>query len=268
MTAGLPALHAGFLREASERLRDDARIVGLAIGGSLVAGAVDEWSDLDFVVAVEPDAEEAVLADRVRIAARLGRLVAAFTGEHVGEPRLLICLYGPPLLHVDLKFVRLPDVAARVADPTILWERGGRLTAALGATRPVAPVVDRQWIEDRFWVWVHYVAGKIGRGELYEAHDALAFLRARVFGPLAAAGRGVRPSGVRKIERVAPDVADAMRATLVGHDAVACVDALRAAVRLYRRLRDGAVVERRADAEALAVAYLDDVAARVGAGGG
>jgi hypothetical protein len=31
-------------------------------------------------------------------------LLVGFTGEHVGEPRVLICLYGPPVLHVDLKF--------------------------------------------------------------------------------------------------------------------------------------------------------------------
>lgn len=27
------------------------------------------------------------------------------------------------------------------------------------------PGLDFQWIEDRFWIWVHYAALKIGRGE-------------------------------------------------------------------------------------------------------
>lgn len=48
------------------------------------------------------------------LAGTLGHLLHAFTGEHVGEPRLLICLYGPELLHVDLKFVTLEMLTQRV----------------------------------------------------------------------------------------------------------------------------------------------------------
>src|SRR5438477_114711 len=120
---GLPEAHASFLRHALERLGEDSRLVGVAAGGSYLTGAMDEWSDLDLVVAVEPAAYAAVIADRPRIAASLGRLLAAFTGEHVGEPRVLICLYGAPLLHVDLKFVTLAAAAERVEDPAVLWER-------------------------------------------------------------------------------------------------------------------------------------------------
>ena len=50
---------------------------------------------------------------------------ATFTGEHVGESRVLICLYGPPLLHVDLKFVSLSDAAM-----------GRQETARSGGTGP------------------------------------------------------------------------------------------------------------------------------------
>ncbi|MBI2206762.1 MAG: hypothetical protein HYU41_23240 [Candidatus Rokubacteria bacterium] len=41
-----------------------------------------------------------------------------------------------------------------------------------------------QWIEDRFWVRMHYIAAKIARGELFEAIDGLVFVRSRVLGPL------------------------------------------------------------------------------------
>jgi hypothetical protein len=50
---------------------------------------------------------------------------SAFSGEHVGEPRALICLYGPPLLPVDLKFVSLSDAAM-----------GRQETARSGGTGP------------------------------------------------------------------------------------------------------------------------------------
>jgi hypothetical protein len=36
---------------------------------------------------------------------------------------------------------------------------------------------DLQWLEDGSWVWVHYIATKIARGELLEAVDALGFVR-------------------------------------------------------------------------------------------
>jgi hypothetical protein len=265
MTDGVPALHAEFLRRALERLRQDARLVGVAAGGSYLSRTMDEYSDLDLVVAVEPHAYAAVLEERPAIAASLGPLLAAFTGEHVGEPRVLICLYGPPLLHVDLKFVRLPDVADRVEDPAVLWERDGRVTEALRAGVARFPAPDRQWIEDRFWVWVHYVAAKIGRGELFEAQDGLAVLRGRVLGPLALEEAGARPAGVRRLETSVPERAREMEAALPAHSPGSCLAALRAAANLYRAMRGEG--ERRAlvprgEAEAAAMAYLDEIERR------
>src|SRR5262245_32208294 len=111
---------------------------------------------------------DAVMAARREVAASFGHLLAAFTGEHVGEPRLLICLYDAPLLHVDLKCVSIADVAERVEEPAVLWQRDGRLTAALSTGVAEYPTPTPAWIEDRFWIWVRYGAGKIGRGELFE----------------------------------------------------------------------------------------------------
>jgi hypothetical protein len=64
----------------------------------------------------------------------------------------------------------------------VLWEREGRLTTALAAGTAVYPAP--AWIEERFWIWVHYAAAKIGRGELCEVIDFLAFLRGTVLEPL------------------------------------------------------------------------------------
>jgi hypothetical protein len=264
--AVVPEPHASFLRNALDRLAPDPRIVGIAAGGSYVAQSMDEFSDLDLVIAVEANAYDAVLRERRTIADGLGRVLAAFTGEHVGEPRLLICLYGPPLLHVDLKFVTLPDLAVRVEDPAVLWERDGRVTAALRAGEARYPEPDLPWIEERFWTWVHYAAGKIGRGELFEAIDVLAFLRRRVLGPLSlAASGGAPPAGLRRVEAAAPRFAAAMEATIAAYTPDSCVAALRAAIELYRELRatlaHGAV-HLNAEAEEAAVAYLAEIEAR------
>ena len=259
----LPESHRAFLDHAVEVLGTDPRIVGVAAGGSYRSDTMDAFSDLDLVVAVEPAEHGAVMAERRRIAAALGTLLAAFTGEHVGEPRLLICLYDRPLLHVDLKFVALPEVAARVEDPAVLWERDGRLTAALRGARAAYPQPDPQWIEDRFWIWVHYAAAKIGRGELFEALDVLAYLRVNVLGPLGLRRAGARPTGVRKIETSAPDFASALRRTVATYDVRECIRATRAAVELYRELRTADVgVVRGEAAERAAMQYLSDVEAQ------
>jgi Nucleotidyltransferase domain len=259
----LPALHARFLAEAVPRLAADARLVGVAAGGSYAAGALDEFSDLDLVIVAEAVAYDEVMGARQPIASGLGSLLVAFTGEHVGEPRLLVCLYGPPLLHVDLKFVRLADLAERVEDPVVLWQRGDRLGSALASGTACYPAPDFQAIEDRFWVLVHYVATKIGRGELLEAVDALSFMRYLALGPLALAHRGGRPTGVRKLEYAAPDLAQLISATVATCDAHACLAALEQAIACYRQLREetpSTGLRRHADAEAATVAFVRELA--------
>jgi hypothetical protein len=255
-----------FLLAAVERCRRTSSLVGLAAGGSFVGGGVDDYSDLDLLVLLDPTASPLDLAERRTLAEGLGPLLAGFTGEHVGEPRLLICLYGPPILHVDLKFLRPDDLVPRVEDPVILWERDGSVTAALGRGAAVYPVPDRQWLEDRFWVWIHYGAAKLGRGELFEALDMLAFLRARVLGPLALEAAGARPTGVRRLESADPDAASKLREVVAAYDPADCVRALRAAIALYRAYRnEGSLrtVVPRSGAEVAAVDYLAEVEARV-----
>jgi len=266
---GIPDVHASFLDRALPRLQADRRLVGVGAAGSFGSGKMDEFSDLDLVIAVEPDSAEAVAAERHRMAAELGPLVAAFTGEHVGEPRVLICLYGSEdghsPLHVDLKFVSLADVAARVDDPVVLWERDGRLSRALQAGDARYPRPDLPWIEERFWVWIHYAALKIGRGELFEAVDFLAFLRAQVLGPLALMEAGAQPAGVRRLEMAAPARAAQLQETMAAYDITSCIQCLYAAAELYRSLRSSVGVSHMIPneaAESVAMAYLADIAAR------
>lgn len=254
------------LQTTLDRVRDavaaDPRFVGLAVGGSLLTGDVDAYSDLDLVVVVSEAAHADVMDDRVAIAAGWGSLVAAFTGEHVGEPRLLICLYDDPLVHVDLKFVTADELAVRIEDPVVLWERGDEVSAAIAQSAPLAPVADPQWIEDRFWVWVHYGAAKLGRGELFEVLELLAFLRAAALAALLSSVEDTPVRGVRRLEQRYPDRVTALSGTTAVYDRDSCVDALRACVQAYRALRDlvATPVVRRDDAERLAIAYLAEVA--------
>jgi predicted nucleotidyltransferase len=264
----MPHEHAGFLAHALPVLQADTRLVGVAIGGSFVTGRLDEFSDLDLVLAVRPSQFEEVLAERPQIAAQLGNLADAFTGEHVGEPRLLICLYTSPILHVDLKFVSLADIANRVEDPVILWEREGCVTTMFTTREAAYPLPDLQWLEARFWIWVHYLCTKIGRGETFETLAGFSFLRERVLGPLALLEAGVQPAGVRKLETAAPARAQAFRKTLPpSYDAQGFCHSLSATIDLYRTLRDALRTEgfqEHTTAEEVSLAYFARIEARAG----
>jgi len=228
--------HRQFVAGALPRLSADPRIVGVAAAGSWATDSMDAHSDVDLVIGVLPTAFDEVMGDRLRIASTLGHLVSGFTGEHVGEPRVLICLYESPLLHVDLKFVDIERIGAVVDRPAVLWERGGFGDALARAfTGYAAP--DTDWLEDRFWTWLHYGVAKVVRGELFEAIDLITFMRGRVLGPLVLQAAGAAPTGVRRIERASPEWARRLEATVPAYTADACLHALAACADSYRELR-------------------------------
>ncbi len=68
----LPDCHRSFLISTIDATQRDARLVGVAAGGSLLADSIDEYSDLDLVIAVEPRAFDGVMQERRRIAGALG----------------------------------------------------------------------------------------------------------------------------------------------------------------------------------------------------
>lgn len=255
----LPIDHQRFLDRAMPILQNDPRILGVAAAGSWITKNMDRFSDLDLIVVSTDGSYAEVMAERMEIAGRLGDLLSGFSGEHVGEPRLIICLYANPLLHVDMKMITLDGLSRRIENPVVLWERNGDLTTAIGSSEPSHPMPDLQWVEDRFWVWVHYGAVKLGRGELFEVIDMLAFMRQQVLGPLALVGHGHLPRGVRRLETLAVEELPDLKRTLAGHDCSSCGAALKAAAALYRRLRDaqaGPELIRRDRAEEAALSYL------------
>ena len=257
----LPEQHQQFVNKTIETLQRDRRFQGLAIGGSALYDQVDTYSDLDLIVIANTDTYDEVLADRLAIAERLGTLLNAFTGEHVGEPRLLICLYDVPLLHVDLKFTKLDAFKRdRVENPVVLWERTRAITDAIRDNPASYPPVDPQWIEDRFWIWVHYGATKLGRGEYLEAIEMLSFWRVYALGPLGKAQAGKLPRGVRFLEAEQPEFATQLGETLPREASLAEVGrAMQAAISIYRQLRDKADIPViRFKTEHAATAYLKD----------
>ena len=253
-----------FANRAKAILETDDEIIGLAVGGSWLTNQMDEFSDLDLILVTRSrisDNKSRMLG----FAERMGSLLSAFTGEHVGEPRLLICLYGDPLLHVDLKFVTLEEFKQRVETPVILLDKEGWLQSALADSKPEFPYLDYQWIEDRFWTWVHYALLKIGRGEYMEAFDFFGFLRMVVFGPLLHIRNGNLPRGVRRVEsELRSEDLDDLKLTLPKIcDRQPLLDSLRHSVLLYRKHRIdlfGNTIALQEKAEHCVMCYFDEIA--------
>ncbi len=238
MTTPVPGPHYAQLDRIVSALRRDDRVEAILASGSFVNGEFDDYSDLDLVVLVRPDVYAATMGERRAIAETIGGLLAAFTGEHVGEPRLLICLYGPPLVHVDLKFVTLADMSL-VERPRLLWAREpAKVQECLDVADIAWPNRSPQWFEDRAWVWLHYCATKLLRGELYEAVGMLAFFREQILGPMLHRRAGRWQRGVRRIEQDAHATA-ALTQTVPALDRAAVMLALQRSIGLYVELRKG-----------------------------
>lgn len=251
----------GFINKALPVFRRDSRIAGVALGGSYVRGAMDEYSDLNFLIAVMPGQEDSVMAERREIAEKLGVLLSSFPGDHAGLPNMLICLYDEPLIHVDLHFIPLNAMRRRTEDPSIIYERGTLLSDEFAAEKAAAPTLDMQWVEDRFWVWVHYAANRIARGELFDAITALSSLRVQILGPMIQIRHGGIPFGVRHIEQLAPDETPQLAQTVALHDRRSCIRALKAATDLYIYLRGAnkSPLYHRAEAQKRALRYLSQI---------
>ncbi len=226
-----------FINNAIGVLQESTDMLGLAIAGSWITDETDSFSDLDLVlvsttkISDNPEQMKAV-------ANQLGTVLSSFTGEHVGETRLLICLYSNPLLHVDIKFLTLDEFHHRIENPVVVWERDNQLTNIIQKTQAVWPYPDYQWIEDRFWVWIHYATLKIGRGELLEAFDFLGFIRMVVLGPLLHIKNGNQPRGVRKVEtKLTMGDFTELRKTVVPMTKTYLVAALWKSIKLYEDLR-------------------------------
>ncbi|WP_141505343.1 nucleotidyltransferase domain-containing protein [Paenibacillus luteus] len=253
-------VHEQFIHQAKEKLSQDRRVRGLLAGGSMMTNTMDEYSDLDLIIVYDSAYQGQIMSERLAIAEGLGTLLSGFTGEHVGEPRVVICLYGPDPLHVDLKFVTLEELNVRIENPLILWEQDQVISHIFEKTFPSHPYPDAQWIEDRFWVWVHYGATKLGRGEWFELIDHITYIRSAVLGPLVLIQNGQLPRGVRKLEKYAINELEDLKKTIPAHSFESCYHALKSAISLYRRLRQASdALLLKEEAEHVSVAYLEEV---------
>ena len=253
---------SNFIELVKEKATIENRIHAVCIAGSYLSDEIDEFSDLDFLIIVDDDSTFK-FSDMVDFAESFGHLLAKFTGDHVGEDRLLICLYETPFLHVDFKFIKLNDFYDRIENPQIIYSKNSLLDDILLNSQPNWPYPNFQWIEDRFWVWIHYASTKLGRGEFFEAIELISFLRNTVLGPFLHIKYDTKPRGVRKLEFILDkDDLDKLVDTLPLFDFESIKKSILACVEIYQNLRESLYfnnVNLSVDAEIKSIEYLNSL---------
>ena len=251
-----------FAYRVANLVKNDGAVIGLAASGSFITNELDEYSDLDLILITK----EKVAGDKdkmVTYAKSFGNFISGFTGEHVGESRVLICLYDDPLLHVDIKFLTLPEFYKRVENPIVLFERENQLTSIINSTKAEWPQPNYQWIEDRFWTWVHYACLKIGRGELMEAFDFLSFLRMTVLSPLMQIKNNKQARGLRRVEtQLSLSDLENLKITIAQYNRASIIKALDNSISIYKSLRRKLypdTVELQTKAEKRSVEYFKEI---------
>ena len=253
--------HRGKLEALAAAAIQDTDILGMTIKRSFALDIADEFSDLDLSFVIRDDVFEDALRRRPQLASAPASPAAAFTAEHVGLPDLLIVLYDD-LVHADFRYVTLSDFPDPEEDLPcrVVWERDGLLSERLAASPTPSPHVDLAWIEERMWTWVWYTQTKILRGEVYEALDALQFLRSRVLFPLLALIRGHRPCASRRAEQLVGDLQQDFAATVAAPTRTDTMEALEKTVDLYLHLADPLLqqqgIEKAKDARQVALRAL------------
>ena len=245
---GGPRGHRELLERAVARLRDNARVVALVVGGSLARGAADPYSDVDLYVVVPDRAFDGVLAERGAVTEAVGPQLFAFDVDPVpGGSTDRIVVYegadGVPV-KLDLMYLKESDLvpAPKWSGCAVLEDDGGRVGDVVArseglAPSPPSPEALRE-LNQKFWVWCWYVFGKIVRGELWEALDGLHNIRSLALVPLLDWAAGRPHEGYRRLEgKLDPETASRLKDTLSPLEPDALHAALRAEVGLFRDLR-------------------------------
>lgn len=180
---------------------------GLAVKGSLAAGNIDRFSDVDAVLITWEGPDEAARWLRSSLE-RKGRVLALFPATHLGLDRLWIHFLEREgeLVKVDVELVDGEDWAGKpdgllLADPE---RRSIDADTSAGGVPTSHHPVTLNGIRHRFTGWTWYTYSKIARGELLEAYDSLGVMRSQALVATLLRLHGLPLEGYRRLESRLP----------------------------------------------------------------
>ena len=233
------------LARATEHFQKDSRILGVLLGGSFASGTPDFYSDVDLYIVVRDEHFADLLAEKETAAAAIGPVLAGFVPDHLGPggDEMYIAVYDG-LVKVDFNYVRQSMMKPnwKLANRLVLTDASGALAGAIRASAGLpTPPPSRQELEalhNKFWTWCWYVFGKVVRGELWEALDAVHGIRSLALVPIAEWDARSPREGHRRLEsRLDDQVRARLAATVSTLDRTALYGALQAEIQLFRKLQ-------------------------------
>ncbi|MBA2712957.1 MAG: aminoglycoside 6-adenylyltransferase [Rubrobacteraceae bacterium] len=239
----LPA-HRALLERVVAYFRDDDRVVGMILGGSLARGIADFYSDIDLYIVTRDESFDALFDGRDAAALALGSPLFRFAVDPIpGGSRDYIVTYPGPV-KLDLMYYRESEIvpALKWAGCVVLEDVSGLMDDVLVRSRDLAPYppASEELLELDQWFWTicWYVFGKIMRGELWEALDGIHTIRSEALLPMLDWTAGRPHEGYRRLEtKLDPGMAERLTGTLAPLEAEELYDALQATIALFCDLR-------------------------------
>ena len=236
--------HRRLLERAIARFREDARVAGLVVGGSLAHGAADPYSDLDLYVIARDEAHDELFAERDAAAEAVGSPLFGFVVDPLPGGSIDHIVVYEGLVKFDFMYLKESDFepAPKWAGCVVLKDASGRVGSGVARSEGLAPprpsADELLELNQKFWVWCWYVFGKILRGELWEALDGIHGIRTLALVPMLDWAAERPQEGYRRLERKTDSEAVVrLEATVAGVEPDALHAALRAEIGLFRELR-------------------------------
>jgi predicted nucleotidyltransferase len=236
--------HRKLLEEAVTRFRNDIRVVGLVVGGSLAHGTADFYSDVDLYIVAQDEAFDEIFAERDTTVEAVGLPLFGFTVDPApgGSTDHIVIYEGP--VKFDFMYLKESELkpAPKWVSCVVLKDATGHVGGIVANSEGLAPPRPTTEalleLNQMFWTRCWYVFGKIVRGELWEALDVLHSIRSLALVPSLDWAAERPHEGYRRLEnKTDAAMASRLLATVTPVQPEALFSALQAEVELFRSLR-------------------------------
>lgn len=221
--------HERVLKTLLSYFHEFETVVGAIVSGSVAAGGMDEWSDLDVgIVFASPEARETEWQRRSQWT--FYPKVHQLDATHI-KPHFVITFFDPNI-KTDLSFYTLDTLPSLHGAPyAVAFDRSNKLEAWARHCNEAFSQQEPDWsnvqLEDeRYWAWTYYRITKIHRGEYLHLVVDCGMLRELVFSWEARLSGLARFDNRRIEKRLSTEVFELYKNTLPSPDPKSLVSSM------------------------------------------